>query len=295
MTDSNQPVRTPVKKEFLLLLLRSIEESGENIKQIADSFKFSKQRLNYHLRKLRLASLIQKTQGYPYAIYSLTLLGLRVKKILGQSENVPNLWRCHALITGFEIRDFGKFDWKRYKIKQMNNWHYAEEFITDSYGTWKINIQSSGLLKIYCPEIYHENPLQAFGIMYNVSSKIARKYEEIYHMDIGQMRIIREGHKELADSKLLGELFGKTRIGNVWADASTGTMCLEESQSSDKIEGLLDAPKRLEKIEELLIKTFNNFDIYNQNIMKHLEVLSNINTAVFELRDAVRGLKRGNG
>lgn len=92
--------KAKVKQDFLLLLLREIEQNGNNLKQLALNVKWSKQRLNYHLnRKLKNAGFVIKTQSYPFAIYSLTPLGQRVKQIIEQSEGVKPLWRCHALIV----------------------------------------------------------------------------------------------------------------------------------------------------------------------------------------------------
>jgi len=279
----SQDNKNRVKGDFLLLLLTEIEANGNNIKLVAENLKWSKQRLNYHLNtKLKKLGLVQKTQSYPYAIYSLTPFGQRVKKIIGQSDSLSTLWRCHGLIVGFDIKDFGNFSWEKRKLSSMKGWNYYKEKIKDSFGEWVIDIQSTGLLKIYCPEQYTENPDSSFGRMERLACKIAEKYAEVYGMKLGLLKQIREGHKELVNSELLGKLFGTAKIGDMWADASTGTLWLEEKQSSNSIESLLKLPERMEKVEkiftELLVPSIEKQSESNvwlaENLAKHEQVLN---------------------
>ena len=283
VSDSKQ-----VKGDFLLLLLGEIEANGDNIKKLAKNLNWSKQRLNYHLNhKLKKLGIVQKTQSYPFAIYSLTPFGQRVKKILGQSDSVKPLWRCHALIVGFEIRNYGNFSFKNRKISPMRNWNYCEETIKDSIGVWKIHVQSTGLLKIYCPEKYDENPDLAFGILERIASNLAEKYAETYNMKLGLLKLIREGHKELVNSETLAKLFGKiTKIANVWVDASTGTQWLEETQSTNSIEKLLKVPEGISRLENHLIKQTQIMDQFSLQMKLHLEVMNDMRETLRAIRDS---------
>ena len=280
------------KKEFVFLLLSAVHEKGENIKGICEDFGRSRQNLAYHLKKMIRLRLIEKTQSYPYSIYSLTPLGSRIKDFDEQSDTKKPLWRCHNLIVGFDIKDFGTFDFSKHKISQMRGWHFASETIKDSLGHWKVHIQSTGLLKIYCPEIYSENSGHAFGNMEDIAVRISQKYAEIYQMDIGLMKRIREGHKELVNSELLAKVFGKTKVGGVWIDSSTGTEWLEEEQTSHSLEELLNLPARIGSLESHLIKQTEVMDNFTKQMELHLKVLGDIGTAITELKNTVKEMKK---
>jgi hypothetical protein len=274
-----------VKNIFLVLrILTEIEQNGENIGKIAINLKRTKQSLNYHFKKLLSANFIKKEQSYPFAIYRLTPLGQRVKIILGQPEGVSNLWRCHDLIIGFNIESYGSFSFENRKIKPMKNWYYTIETIKDSIGEWGIHVQSTNLLKIYVPEKYHESPDFAFGNMERIATNLAQRFAETYSMKLGLMRIVREGHKELANSEMLAKLFGRTRIGNVWVDKSTGSSWMEETQSENKIEKLLETPERIDKLENHLTKQTEIMDQFSLQMKLHLEVLT-------EMKDTLKAIK----
>lgn len=101
--------KTKSKKYFLSYLLASLESDGDDLKKVCDSLHRSRQNLAYWLRKLKELRLIEKKQSYPYSIYSLTPLGKRIKENLGQPQGTMQpLWRCHALIVGYEIKAFGE-------------------------------------------------------------------------------------------------------------------------------------------------------------------------------------------
>jgi hypothetical protein len=164
------------KKSFLLLLLSEIETNGNNISKAAENLKWSKQRLNYHLNhKLNYAGIVKKIQSYPFAIYSLTPFGEQVKKSLTQSEDslFKPLYRCHNLIIGFDIKDFGNFSFEGKKLSKMNNWSYYREIIKDKIGEWVINIQTTGLLKIYVPDSYAEDKNQKFELLERIGTNLA--------------------------------------------------------------------------------------------------------------------------
>jgi uncharacterized coiled-coil protein SlyX len=184
--------------------------------------------------------------------------------------------------------DFGNYKWNVHKKCQMNNWFYEEDKVKDSIGEWKINIQSTGLLKIYCPEIYHEHPPTAFGMMHDISSRIAEKFRSMYGMKIGLLKVIREGHKELVNSDMLAKLFGKTKIGNVWIDASTGTEWLEAKETDNSLEKLMDMPNRLGLLEDHLVKQTEIMDRLSDNIKLHLEVMTNMNETLKKIQESLK-------
>jgi DNA-binding HxlR family transcriptional regulator len=281
-----------LKQKFLLLLLSGVEQQGNNLKALSESLNKTKQALNYHLKKLLLAGFAERGQSFPFAIYSLTPLGARVKKILTQSDSVTQLWRVHNLIVGFEIKDFGNFSWKRRKISEMNNWHYTEETIKDSIGEWKIHIQSTGLLKIYCPARYGENPDLEFGVLERIASNLAEKYAETYGMKLGLLKQIREADKELVNSEVLGKLFGTTKVLGVYADASTGTAWLEEKQSSNKIEELLEMPGIMKEIG----KEISDIKVLMQGTVPTQQAISNTQLMMVvllkEMREEFRKRKK---
>lgn len=291
---SNKQVKKErVKVKILLYLLDYFSTHPENISYITKKLKWSKQRMNYWLSKMVNKGYIEKLQSYPYAIYDITDKGVQVKKILGQSEGArqKSLWRCHALIVGFPIENWGIFDIDNMKNKKnMKNWFYVEDTITDSIGNWKIQIQSTGLLKIYCPEIYGDDPKSHFGAMYERASQIAIQYRINYQMGIGRMKVIREGHKELINSDNLANIFGTAKVDNVWIDNSTGSLNLEESQSSDKLEKLLELPDMVQQLGQGISMYNESIEMYNKNIELHLSAIQEMKDTMSQMREYFKKL-----
>lgn len=281
------------KANFALKVLEAVEKHGDDMKLICLYLKRSRQNTAYWLRKMRDLGLLERMQSYPYSIHKLTLFGERCKKNLGQSEK-SLFWRCHNLIVGFEIKSFGSLDWNIYHrkgmIRPMKNWFYAEEKIKDSIGDWKIHIQSTGLLKIYCPEKYDVDPNKAFGNMEEIAMRIADKYKEKFGLNLGLMKRIRNGHKELVNSEKLAVILGHSRVGDVWIDASTGTERLEESESETTLEDLLSIPKRIQSLETHIFKQTEVMDKFSKQIELHLEAINKIGTAIENLEKTVKKL-----
>lgn len=263
------------KSGFLLLLLRSISDDLKLV-DVAKKVGKTKQALNYHLQKLRKLGAIRRVQSFPYSIYELTSLGESVKKSLEQSEHLRTLWKAHNLIVGFEVLRFGSFNFvetNRRKLIQMNNWIYARE----EHDGHIINVQDTGLLKIYIPAKYCKDPDVAFGEMYSKATRIAQWYCDKYDMKLKPMKIIRKGEKALVGSEKLAKIFGRIRTEEIFVNASEGSEELEAPQDSYAIENMLKLP---EIIETQLVPTLDQF---SKNIELHLEVLQEIKKAIKEL------------
>ncbi|MHA1420429.1 MAG: hypothetical protein ACTSPO_16050, partial [Candidatus Heimdallarchaeaceae archaeon] len=251
----------------------------------------------YHIQKLKKLGLIEREQSYPFAIYKVTSLGERVKESIIHSDGLKNLWKCHSLIVGFEVQSFGTFRFintNKRKIIQMKNWIYAME----DKGSFKIHIQDSGLLKIYCPEKYSTKPDEAFGKMYAESQSIAQRYCDRYKMELKQLKIIRKGHKALIGSKKVAKLLGKVNLDNkLWVDASDGTDELEEMQDEYSIEDILKIPKRMDGVEKAIIEQSKVNRELSRNIRLHLSIMRKMeksqdiqNNRLEELGTAIRTL-----
>jgi len=271
-----------IKEHFLSLLLSNIDKKP---KDIAASLGRSPQALNYHLSKMIRLNVLRKEQSYPYAIYELTDLGKRIKESLIQSENPRSLWRVHNLIIGFKILNLGSFNFvetTRRKLIHMNNWNYAREEFND----YVMNIQDTGLLKIYVPSKYSKDPDRAIGELIGETSKIAEDYINRYGMKLDRLMIIRKAEKELCNSEILAKLFGRIKLPGIYVNESNGFEALEEKQDSYSIERLLTLPDILEK---QLIPALSKF---SEQIEKHLAVLDRIGIGIEEFRDVIKELKK---
>ena len=253
-------------------------------KDIATQLGISKQNLNYHLQKLIKVNILHKEQSYPFAIYRLTDLGERVKESLRQSENPKPLWRVHNLIVGFKISNLGSFNFvetSRRKLIRMRNWSYCREEM-DGY---VINVQDTGLLKIYVPAKYTKDPDIALGEMISEAGRIAVDYINRYDMRLQRLEIIRKAEKELQNSEVLAKLFGRIKAEGIYVNASDGFDALEEKQDSYVIEDLLRLPSKMADMEKHLIRQTEIMDQFSKNIELHLAVLS-------EIRDAKKKTRR---
>jgi len=287
-------------KKLTLLLLTYISDgvpfhhTNPKYDSITKRLGKSKQALNYHIRKLEKLNFIEKKQSYPFAIYEVTSLGERVKENLVHSEGLKNLWKCHSLIVGFDVQSFGTFRFintTKRKIIPMNNWNYAME----EKGKFKVHIQDSGLMKIYCPEKYTKKPDEAFGKMYAEAQSIAQRYCDRYRMELKQLKIIRKGHKTLIGSRKLAKLMGRVNLGEMWVDASDGTDELEERQDEYSIESLLELPDRMDVVERAIDKQTEAINRQSEvderlsrNIELHLEVLKGIKEAIKNLSEKIK-------
>lgn len=273
-------------KNFLLLLLTLIDDKLY-LKDMAKKLGKTKQALNYHLRKLKGLKMVVQDQTYPFAIYRLTDLGSKVKQTLIQSDDVRlSMFRVHSGIIGFDIKDFGEFKFintTTRKMIPMENWKYARE-ITDGY---VVNVQDTGLLKLYVPEKYSTDPDLAIGQQIAEVSKIAQWYCDKYNMKLKPLRIIRQFHKELQRSEQLAKIFGKYKdVEKLWTDASGGTENLEEPGGSNSIEDLLSLPKIIrEELRPVLLEL-------RDQIKLHLEATREWKDTAGEIRDAIKQLPK---
>ncbi len=273
-------------------LLRAVARFGESHQKMESELGMKRTTLKYHLTKLKRLGLIQRDQSRPYSVYSLTPLGRRWQENLVQSEKQPlSLWRCHAKIIGFTITNWANWRWSAKKA--MKNWYFQEEVVKWQDKEWKVHVQSTGTLKVYCPPIYHENPDTAFAVMADMASRIAIKFSELYQMQFSPAYSIREGHKELVGSELLAQLLGKTKIGDVWADASTGTECMEEKEGCDRIELLLKLPEIIAPLPELIVKNTEVMSQFSHQIELHLSVLTEMKDSMKEMRDTMKSIREG--
>ena len=283
--------------EFLPLLLHKIDKYGNNLQYITEQFGISKQSLNYWLNKTIKQGFVKKVQSYPFAIYELTSFGKRVKKITTQSEEgkkLVNIWDCHNLIVGFNILHFGNFHFEntqRRKLIHMNNWHYVSEKV----GDFTINIQSTGLLKIYCPRRTGIYPDQEFARLMSEAQKIAQDYCNRHNMKIGLLKLIRKGQKSLKNSKKLTEALGRFKVDGVWVDASTGIDEIEANQDNYHIEEILELPKKFNELLGLNKSFMGNIDKYNQNIELHLEVMEKMSKSLDVMNEKLQNLGDNNG
>lgn len=287
-----EPVKR-VKSEFLPLLVLSIAD-GLTLTQICRKYGKSKQALNHHIAKLRHSKVIERIQSYPYAIYRLTPLGERVKRFVVQSDDPskkPRLFKAHNLILGYSVLDYGSYSFEGKKLSAMNGW----SFVADEYDTgkakWKIHIQDTGLIKVYCPIAVTTTPDEAFGDMRSQAERIMQVYCDRYGMRLGQTRTIRLGQKSLYGSQEIAKLVGRVKTDSFWIDASDGTDELEEKEGVHAIEDFLDAPKELAKQVEILGKRLEDYAHenvgYAREIAAHREVIANMNAGVQNLNVGV--------
>jgi len=269
--------QSQVKEQFLLLLLSSIDE-GLTCKVIAKKLGKTKQALNHHLKRMMALKVIVRVQSYPFSIYKLTDLGAKVKQLLRQSEHLTTLWRVHNLIVGFRIRNLGTYTFvetTRRKLIQMQNWRYISETVDD----FVVNIQDTGLLKIYVPEQYSKDPDIAIGEMFSRATHIAQLYCDKYSMRLEPMYIIRKAEKELCKSEALAKIFGRVKLEEMYVNASNGIEALEEPMDSYAIEKLLKLPDVIEKQLTPALEQFS------KNIALHLEVLQEMKNTLKKISE----------
>jgi DNA-binding HxlR family transcriptional regulator len=273
-------------------------EEMQRLSLISKKIGISKQSLNYYLKKLSNVGLITRTQSSPFSIYVLTEKGRAVKENLVHSEESfkTNMWRFHNLLLGFNIRSFGTWKFQETKSVKMMNWFYQQ---VQMPGGHAVHIQSTGLLKIYCPEMVGDDPEIMRGKAHADAQEVARHFIDKYDMLLEPMRILRKGEKELLGSGDLAKLFGRMKTPDLFINASGGEENLEEKEDSNRIEDLIAMPEKMEELKECIVglqsavvETMGNklnptLEALAKQIELHLEVMRNINAGISELRGAL--------
>lgn len=274
----------------LQALLNSIER-GETRNIMRKLLDITNTGLGKKLHDLIGIGLIEEVQKRPYALYRLTPLGYRVNQFLAQSDmgvHKTLTFRCHNLIVGWQIKDWGSWQFNPKLWKDMRNWHFQELVIKGH----KIHIQESGLLKIYCPEVYASNADEGFDRAVEEAKKVANYVASKYGMGLENYHRVRNGQKEAIGTEKLGQFIGHMKLGGVWVDISDKqNRRLEADQDNHDLEKLFAMPDEMKELREVLSGLKQHWDIHLP-LMQHTDkVLGEIRDAIKELREAVREKK----
>lgn len=289
------PNKRRLKQDLLVLRVKLLQTISDDpnltLSQVAKRLNISAQLLQYYASNLAKEGIIEKTNHGTYSSLSLTPKGRSIKEKLVQSEGTTSLWRCHNLIVAWPVLNWGGWTFQNKKMVPMSNWEYTIERVPVDGKEWVLHIQTTGLVKIYCPSEYTtDNPDQCLERQKEEAWKLVRTFEEIHKMSLGSVRLIRKGQKELQNSTKLAELFKGTKIDGVWADASNGTLNLEEDQDKTAIEKLLLMPDTMELIVKA-VQTNTNHIInqtevmskFTEQIALHLTVMQRISGSMDEM------------
>jgi len=279
--------------DFLTRLLKGLEQ-GQTRKELCNTLNLKNNALQYHINRLLKEGLIEQTQRQPYATYKITEKGIGIQKIIVHSDgHIPKpLYKCHNQILGWRIENFGIWRFNEKIWKEMKgNWHFQKLHINGH----NINIHDTGLIKIYCPPMFHSSPRTAFGHQIDSAGKIAYKLANRYGMKIKPMHIIREGEKSNALTRQLASKIGRIKLDQIWTDASPPDkeLEIEESQFSDQFEKLLALPDLFEaKMIPAIEKLTEQIELHLAVQKKTGETMDHIKVGINELRDAIKELKR---
>jgi len=274
------------KPKGLQALFSSIER-GETRTTMTKLFSISNTALGKRLQHLVGVGMIEQVQQRPYSLYKLTPLGNRVNQILGQSERevYTNVWRCHNVILGWEIKDFGTWKFNEKLQKTMNNWIYQELKLKG----YKIHIQSTGLLKLYCPEVYANNADEGFDKIVEDAKAVANYIASRYKMKIDNYHRVRNGQKEHFGSEKLAEFIGHMKVGGVFVDISDKqNRRLEADQDNYDIEKLFALPKEVAELKTSYKDLTEINGLLTEQIKLHLSVMQDMKETLKDIRDAVK-------
>lgn len=290
---------------FKFILLAELGKTFDNtttVGEILKKFNFaSASALYYYEKKFMENGLLEKISKFPKR-YNLTSLGRSIiKKILVPLEagkTSPDVWRFHHYIRGYKIIDYGKFSFDDHKLVPMRNWSYIQKEIKIAEDkTVKIQIQTTGLIKVFAPQIYGIEYDKLKEIANEQCSKAVHKLIQQYDMKLDAGRPIRRPHYALVDSQRLGKLLINVDDPRFWVDFSLG---LEEVETHEPehLQNLLDMPKQMDALMNNLTPVLIEF---SSQIKLHLEVMSHIQislakqTALFEkMSNVLDRISRGN-
>jgi len=300
-------------KSYRLFLLFNILDGihkGYTRREICKTINKENSTLQHHLDRITKQRLIEQIQKQPYAIYKLTPEGDSMRKSIAHADSTI-IYKCHNLIHGFRISDFGTWKFNEKLKKTMKgNWHF-QKLVIDKH---KIFIQDrdrtgdKGLIKIYCIPEFSDDPDATFGRMQGKHQRIANYLAEKYSMKLRPCHTVREGEKAAVGSEKLAKLVGHINqedIGGVFTNASDGTLEIEEKQSSYKFNDLMKLPGQMQelldfeveriKVDKERMETDRELA---RDIREHTAVerkqnigMDNLNGAINELRNVLKEIR----
>lgn len=292
MKNKNEQKR--VKGQFLLLLLESLEKEI-SLTKIADITGKSKQALNYHINTLKRNGIIEQRTKTPFAKFIITPLGLEVKQKIRYPDARP-IFRCHALQIGYEIKNFGTFEFitnANRKVIAMKGWLYTSEM----HEKYHVKIQETGKMIISCPDAYTKEPEDAFFKMREEAQAIANRFKIQFKLEFGKVSVIKRGHKSIVGSEIIAKLIGRGKITETeWVDASEGNDELESYENSYAFEKLLAIPTEIEKVKEDLILLKTTFipaiEALTEQIKLHLKATQEWADTARDIRESIEEMKQ---
>lgn len=293
---SNPDILADKKNGYLSLLVWI--NRGETRKTICQLLGITNQVLGRKFQKLEANGYIKAVQRRPVSIFKLTDNGKQLITNLIASDHMylEGFFKCHHQIIGFRIKDFGnwKFNQKIWKTMK-GGWHYEKGILDGIHFRIQEPTKNrpEGLLAVICPQSYSKNPSREFERQKDDATKISTYLALKYGMSFRDPYRVREGHKELVGSEAIADKIGYIKIGKFWVDASgLGGKKLEESQDTNTIERMMEAPDRLDRMERLLERFTEQLALHleveqkqsnNQTLMT--ETLIKLTKAIEELKD----------
>ncbi len=292
-------VKKEVKKDFYLYILSQIQ-SLKAIKHIYQNRqnKISKQRLNYHIQKLKQKNLIYKISN---GVWDLTLEGRQlVKKLsMGMRKHSKKKTNIHALNIEVPITSRNK-GFKADKITNLRNWVAEYKYGLKPLGlTLKLTTKTVQIY-VYSREIkdhsevtgllvrvlaYVKKYLGERGVKIDIfEAKVKTLHLAIKDKDLEKIipeNLSVEVEFERVSKRLLKEK--KERKARAWTDTSPFRGV--ETNDVEYAENYLRMPERINRIENNLEKFSDSLFLYDKNIKKHLSVLDQMSKTLKKIEE----------
>jgi len=311
MANTKRSTKEVQKRNLYLYICNKINE-GVSISDICFNLEFKKQRMQYHLSLLKQHKVIKKIS---YSVWEVqnnykdlinAMLEARSTKTYSLGASKDRTINLHALNIETKILK-GTINFKDidgYLQKSFNNWKPQYKKIFTPLGlTWRNNNNKSISIFIWSRDI---NKLSEVPILINKAALFTanelKKHGVIIDVLDYKVKNLNLSVKDKEINKVLNKgesisvfLNRPTTLNpeveaKAWADTSP-YKCLETNDLG-YMENYIRMPENVANLMALNVRHYKNIELYNENITKHLAVLSEMSETLKEIKKHInRGQK----
>lgn len=279
----SKKITMDVKRHFYLISIMNMIREGEYQSSIGRRFGWSKQRLHPHIKRLEKNGLIAREFRSSIVSYKITDLGKEWYRrcISLQNSNI----RLHNISFEFKILKDNETPYD--KRIEVNNW-FKEIRKLLNCTVEKIDSPEKKFI-VSVSSLIGQDPYQLLNKASNIARSVMDDYEEKFGIEVElEGRMVRQPHFAISDP-VIRETANHIQLSikNAKVDKSEGYGELEYL-NPEAVKQYIEMPERLEKLENHLINQTLIMDKLADNIRLHLEVLTNMNETLKEIRESLK-------
>jgi hypothetical protein len=242
-------------------------EGGLRASEIAKELKLSKQRVSYHVNKLKKWGHVREIGRDAFKLFEVTQSGKNFLAMY-QKSLLDHKPICRAENVRFKASVYNMpslaVDWHRI---QMNNWNqYTTEIDCIKV---KLNNSTNPSVEFIPAATDGEDPLAIYGKLLLVCNDVAKELEQTLDTRIGRLELSSKGewviHNSLA--KTITEYTGSVTVGGVGKINASLPGRLGEFEFHDprRAAEFMDMPRRVARLEQKIDRLLEYYKVREPN------------------------------